>query len=248
MKRQAAMLLSALFAGAAHAGEEVPDIPMVHIAPGSYYMGSNRELGEAPAHKVVINYAFEMGKTEVTQGHWQALMGDNPSVFKKCGADCPVENVSFNDALRFIKQLNLKTGKSYRLPSEAEWEYACRAGHEDDDYCGGNDLDKLGWYNGNSGAETTPVAKKAPNAFGLFDMSGNVWEWVQDYYHEDFSGAPTDGGAWNTPWNEQFGAYRVMRGGSWFSTPQLVSSASRYNLDPNRHSNLLGFRLARTLP
>lgn len=169
-----------------------------------------------------------MGKTEVTQAQWKGVMSENPSSFRKCGDNCPVENVSWTDVKRYIKRLNRKTGQEYRLPSEAEWEYACRAG-SNDTYCGGNDADKLAWTNENSGGETRPVAGKTPNAWGLYDMSGNIWEWVENCYDSSCT-------------------ERVLRGGSWITAPGYARAANRlHNVPAIRISNN-GFRLARTLP
>jgi formylglycine-generating enzyme required for sulfatase activity len=139
-----------------------------------------------------------------------------------------VENVSWIDVKLYIKRLNKKTGQEYRLPSESEWEYACLAGNQTT-YCGGNDVDKVAWTENNSGSETSPVASKKPNAWGLYDMSGNVWEWCEDWYD-----------------NEQ--KYRVLRGGSWFHSPQYARAAFRSSDSPAKRINYYGFRLARTLP
>jgi len=219
---------------------------MVVIPPGSFEMGSNNgEDNEKPVHRVTIGKAFALGKTEVTQGQWKALMGDNPSKYINCGDNCPVEMVNWDDAQAFIRKLNEKTGKQYRLPSEAEWEYACRAGGTHA-YCGSDNMDSIGWYGGlakpagNSGKATNPVAGKQPNAFGLYDMSGNVWEWVEDSYHENYNGAPTDGSAWQGD-----EALRVPRGGSW---SYLQRAAKRGGSQPKYRFGTIGFRLARTLP
>ena len=181
---------------------------MVTVPGGSFEMGSGNG-DELPQHRVTLK-AFALGKYEVTQAQWQAVMGDNPSNFKQCGGNCPVENVSWNDAQAFIQKLNQKTGANYRLPTEAEWEYACKAGQETE-YCGGNNIDEVAWY-GNNSQTTHPVGQKQANAFGLYDMSGNAWEWVQDSYHGKYNGAPTDGTEWLGD-----GAKRVLRGGSWSS-------------------------------
>jgi len=219
---------------------------MVVIPAGSFDMGSNDgDTNEKPVHRVTITKSFAMGKTEVTQGQWKALMGDNPSKSASCGDDCPVEMVSWKDAQAFIQKLNDKTGKQYRLPSEAEWEYACRAGGTHL-YCGGDDPDAISWYGGlatpagNSGKATNPVATKQANAFGLYDMSGNVWEWVEDSYHENYDGAPTDGSAWQGD-----GALHVPRGGSW---SYLQRAVKRGGSEPTYRFGTIGFRLARTLP
>ena len=197
------------------------------------------EMG--PTHRVTLK-SFALGKTEVTQGQWKAIMGNNPSNFTSCGDNCPVEQISWNDAQAFIQKLNAKTGKQYRLPSEAEWEYACRAGGRQA-YCGSDDLDSVAWHDGNSGNRTHPVAEKQANSFGLYDMSGNVWEWVGDSYHADYKGAPTDGSAWQGD-----DANRVLRGGSWIVSPRVGHEAGRNWYEPGSSYYNLGFRLARMLP
>ena len=224
--------------------KDCADCPeMVVIPAGSFEMGSNTgDSDEKPVHTVRIGQPFAIGKTEVTQGQWRALMGNNPSSFSNCGDSCPVEKVSWNDAQEYIKKLNAKTGKTYRLPSEAEWEYACRAGGAHT-YCGSDNLDSVAWYGNNSGSKTHPVAQKQANAFGLYDMSGNVWEWVEDSYHNGYNGAPMDGSVWAGD-----GAKRVLRGGSWFVEPQLARAAIRFRDVPAYRSSGFGFRLARMLP
>jgi formylglycine-generating enzyme required for sulfatase activity len=221
---------------------------MVILPAGSFTMGSSKGGDESPAHSVTLGQPFALGKTEITQGQWKAVMGNNPSSFENCGDTCPVEQVSWNDAKEFIGKLNAKTGKQYRLPSEAEWEYACRAGGQNK-YCGSDNPDSVAWYGfyatpkGNSGKTTNPVATKQANAFGLYDMSGNVWEWVEDSYHANYNGAPTDGSAWQGD-----GAKRVLRGGSWSYDPDGTRSAYRYSGTPAYRYDFIGFRVARTLP
>jgi formylglycine-generating enzyme required for sulfatase activity len=212
---------------------------MVVIRPGSFDMGAPPDT-----HRVAIRHAFALGKFEVTQAEWQAVMGSNPSHFK--GAHLPVEHVNWDDAQAFIRKLNRRTGRHYRLPSEAEWEYACRGGHRADDYCGGNDADQVAWYGalgeggGNSANTTHPVGLKAPNGFGLYDMSGNVWEWMADPWHPGYGGAPADGSVWNGG-----GAKRVIRGGSWLDYPLLAQASYRIWAGTVKRSNDLGFRVAR---
>jgi formylglycine-generating enzyme required for sulfatase activity len=224
---------------------DCPDCPeMVVIPAGSFDMGSNNgDPNEKPVHRVTIGKAFAMGKTEVTQGQWKAIMGNNPSHFDGCGDNCPVENVSRNDAQEFIQRLNSKTGKQYRLPSEAEWEYACRAGGRQE-YCGSDNVDSVAWNDGGIfSGKTHTVATKQANAWGLYDMSGNVWEWVEDSWHDNYNGAPVDGSAWQGD-----GAKRVLRGGSWFMEPQFERAANRFRNEPSNRDNNFGFRLASTLP
>ncbi len=245
-------------------------LEMVRIPAGSFTMGCQEgrdkecDSDEKPAHTVNLN-SFELGKYEITQGHWKAVMGDNPSYFSNCGETCPVENLRWKDIQTFIQKINAKTGKTYRLPSEAEWEYACRAGG-DDEYCGGNNLDVLAWYDGNSGDKTHPVGQKQPNGFGLYDMSGNVLEWVQDCHNSNYNGVPTNGSAWegdrqhyrvvsgdngaptigSAVWVE---SPRVLRGGGSWGSVHYSRAALRVNSDTGAgryRSN--GFRLARTLP
>lgn len=224
---------------------------MVVVPPGSFIMGSDHgHADELPLHRVTIKRAFALGRTEVTQAQWRALMGNNPSEFKNCGDSCPVEKVSWNEVHEFIRKLNAKSGKQYRLPSEAEWEYACRAG-EQHEYCGSSNVERVAWYGayeslaGNSADTTHPVAGRQANAFGLYDMSGNVYEWVEDSYHDSYTGAPSDGSVW-----QDDDAKRVVRGGSWYYFPLFVSASARLWLDPDHRFAIkdVGFRLARTLP
>ena len=160
---------------------------MVRVEGGTFRMGATSEQGgdaerdEKPVHSVKLN-TFYIGKTEVTQALWQAVMGSNPSHFK--GADLPVENVTWYDCQNFIQKLKSLTGQKFRLPTEAEWEFACRGGNKSRGYkySGSNNLGSVAWYNGNSGGKTRPVGTKAPNELGIYDMSGNVWEWCNDWY------------------------------------------------------------------
>jgi formylglycine-generating enzyme required for sulfatase activity len=221
------------------------DMEFVLIQPGEFDMGSPaNELGrydfEGPVHHVTISKAFYLSKYEVTQNQWFEVMEDNPSYFK--GDKLPVENVSWYDVQEFIKKLNKKENTyKYRLPSEAEWEYAARAGTTTQ-YSFGNDDSKLGnyaWYKENSDLKTHPVGKKGANPWGLYDMHGNVWEWVQDELHDTYDSAPVDGSAWE----DGFSANRVNRGGSWFGYAGRCGSASRARSNPgDRHHNL-SFRL-----
>jgi len=218
----------------------------VYIQPGRFTMGSpSNESGrdnDERQHQVTLTKGFYMQTTEVTQGQWQRVMGSNPSWFKNCGDDCPVEEVSWNDAQDFIRRLNQREGTDkYRLPTEAEWEYAARAGSTTR-FCFGNDNGQLGqyaWYDNNSGSKPHSVAQKKPNAWGLYDMHGNVWEWVQDWYGNYPSGSVTD------PTGPSSGSSRVFRGGSWNAGAGDCRSAYRYRSTPGGRSNYLGFRLAR---
>ncbi len=217
------------------------ECPEMAVLPGgSFQMGmAGRQLTE-PVRTVTLP-AFAIGKTEVTQGQWKAVMGSNPSKFQACGDGCPVEQVTWPDAQEFAKRLSTQTGKTYRLPSEAEWEYACRAGQASR-YCGGDDLDKLAWY-GDEYGSTHPVGNKQANAWGLHDMSGNVWEWTQDCMHPNYQGAPTDGSAWQ----ETECKNRVLRGGSWLSGPQYGQVVIRFGFKPDFRASDFGFRVVREL-
>jgi formylglycine-generating enzyme required for sulfatase activity/tRNA A-37 threonylcarbamoyl transferase component Bud32 len=229
------------------------DCPEMVIVPaGSFEMGSNENFtGDAeldkyykPVHTVSIGKPFALGKTEVTQGQWKAVMGSNPSHNAGCGDTCPVENVFWNDAKEFIQKLNAKTGKSYHLPSEAEWEYACRAGGTHA-YCGSDDIDSVAWYDSNSGKKTHAVATKRPNAWGLYDMSGNVAEWTEDCFNGSYSGAPTDG----TVWSSGNCGWRQIRGGSGDGAPHESRAAMRFGIGNQDHrDDSFGFRVARTVP
>jgi formylglycine-generating enzyme required for sulfatase activity len=209
----------------------------VTIPAGEFRMGSeNGDDNEKPVHQVRLSRSFEMGKYEVTQAEWQAVMNNNPSHFK--GEKLPVETVSWAAAQGFIERLNARDdGYVYRLPTEAEWEYACRAGSTGD-YAG--QLDEMGWYDGNAGGKTHPVGQKKPNAWGLYDLHGNVWEWCQDWLDKYPSAAVTDPIGLNT------GSGRVFRGGSWNYTAADCRSANRLGFSPGDGFYYLGFRLVRT--
>lgn len=222
---------------------------LVAIPTGSFTMGAptsepGRLADEGPLHIVIVGTPLALGRTPVTQGQWKAVMGANPSLFWTCGDDCPVEYVSWYDAQEFIARLSSKTGKKYRLPSESEWEYACRAGGQQL-YCGGDNILDVAWHDANSDGRTHPVGRKQPNAFGLYDMSGNVWEWVQDCYHGTYDRAPANGDAWT---GADLCQSRVLRGGSWSSTPRNARAARRVKNTPEVQSSYNGFRVARTLP
>jgi formylglycine-generating enzyme required for sulfatase activity len=210
---------------------------MVLIPAGTFMMGSPDGVGdndEHPQHQVSVQ-SFYMGKYEVTQAQWRAVMGTNPSNFK--GDNLPVENVSWNDATEFCRKLSQMTGREYRLPSEAEWEYACRAGTTGD-YAG--NLDAMAWYFSNSGSQTHPVGQKQPNSFGLYDMHGNVWEQCEDWYHDSYNGAPTDGSAWLSGGDS---SRRVYRGGSWGRYAVGLRSANRNGSGTGYRDDLVGLRV-----
>ena len=234
------------------------------IPPGQFQMGSleeeTRELAkeeyerawfdtEHPRHQVTLTEGYWLFDTPCTQALWEAVMGENPSRFK--GGDRPVEQVSWNDAQDFLKRINGQIpGLALSLPSEAQWEYACRAGTETAIYTGALDilgennapaLDLIAWHGGNSKSETHPVKLKRANPWGLYDMLGNVWEWTQDHWHDNYEGAPTDGSAWLS---DETDALRVLRGGSWLSNARLVRAAYRSHDPPVSRSADFGFRCA----
>jgi len=219
------------------------DDQFVLISPGSFSMGSlTGGEDERPVHTVNITRAFYLQRTEVTQHQWKAVMGSNPSVFSSCGETCPVDGVSWEDVQAFIQALNAANpGKSFRLPTEAEWEYAARAGTAGD-FGGTGVLDQMGWYLGNSASRTQFVALKEPNAWGLFDMHGNVMEWVQDYYSAGYYAvSPAD-----DPTGPATGTLRVFRGGSADRADTFARSADRFSGWPTlRGYSCSGFRLAR---
>ena len=221
----------------------LPGMKFVKIPAGSFQMGSNDGyVNEKPVHHVTIK-SFQMMTTEITKAQWKTVMGNNPSNFQ--GDNLPVDNVSWNNCQEFIKKLNqLDTGKGYRLPTEAEWEYSCRAGSSTKYYTGDSesDLSKVSWYSDNSGNQTHPVGQKAPNAWGLYDMHGNVWEWCEDWYHDSYSGAPADGSALIWP----SGQYRVLRGGFWCGILYVCRSAARGRSIHTLRSEYYGFRLVRS--
>jgi formylglycine-generating enzyme required for sulfatase activity len=291
-------------------------IELVLIPAGNFVMGSpkdekDRDDNEGPQHEVTLGKPFYMGKFEVTQEQYKKLIKENPSHFK--GARNPVENVSWNDAQEFCKKLGQKTGRTVRLPTEAEWEHACRAGSKSrfhpprdpekikpltdelrrrvadliprltsdefdvrdkatkdlivigkgtlpllDQVKTENaevrirltrvktfllepDLDKLAWYDENSDGKSHPVGEKEPNAFGLYDMHGNVWEWVEDDWHDDYINAPTNGQAWKDKPNLNYD--RVLRGGSWTAYDQHCRSSKRGNGVPDLRFPYIGFRV-----
>jgi formylglycine-generating enzyme required for sulfatase activity len=231
----------------------LPDFSFVLISPGTFIMGSpETELGrgedELP-HEVIITRGFFLQTTAVTQGQWKAMMGNNPSRFSHKGDDHPVESVSWYDCQKFIERLNSSSEHIYRLPTEAEWEYACRSGKffscsEGEIlelFCDHDpNLDAVGWYCGNSDRATHPAAQKKPNLWGIYDLHGNVLEWCQDWYGGTYPETPqTD------PTGPITGPGRVIRGGSWFSNAKSCRSAARFYWSPNAKSDFIGFRLVK---
>ena len=221
----------------------ISDIDMVWVEGGSFMMGSKEGLeDEKPVHEVTLN-GFYMCKYEVTQAQWQKVMGNNPSKFSGC-PNCPVEQVSWHDAQVFIKKLNTQTGKSYRLPSEAEWEYAAKGGNKNSfyKYAGSDNIDEVAWHIGNANAKTQPIGTKKANPLGLYDMTGNIWEWCSDWhdgnYYKYSQQTNPDG-----PLN---GVAKVLRGGSFNRDTSYCRLSYRSLATPGirlREGNI-GFRLA----
>ena len=235
-------------------------LEMIAIPGGTFWMGSpaneaERGDNESPQHQVTVP-SFFMGKYPLTQAQYQAIMGKNPAYFK--GNNRPVENVSWDDAVRFCQKLSQRTGKNYRLPSEAEWEYACRAGTKTPFSFGDNITTDLVNYNGNYPYKSAPKGKYReqttdvgtfpptfpPNPFGLYDMHGNVWEWCEDDWHENYIDAPTDGSAWNS----QSGSNtKLLRGGSWYDLARRCRSALRSGDSRGGRYFNFGFRVVSSL-
>ncbi|WP_430015057.1 SUMF1/EgtB/PvdO family nonheme iron enzyme [Microcystis protocystis FBCC-A270] len=219
-------------------------LEMVSLPAGQFLMGSadsdpDARSYEKPQHQVKVN-SFAIGKYPVTQAQYQAVMGKNPSYFKN-NPQNPVEQVSWEDAQAFCQKLSQITGKTYRLPTEAEWEYACRAGTTTRYYFGddANQLGDYAWYDGNSQDKTHPVGQKKPNAWGLYDMSGNVWEWCEDNWHDNYKNAPKDGSAWLIKDNYS----QILRGGSWYYNPNYCRSAYRNSNNRRADDSSNGFRV-----
>ncbi len=217
---------------------------MVFVKGSCFEMGDTFGDGESyekPAHAVCVA-DFYMGEAEVTQAEWQDIMGNNPSYFKGCDT-CPVENVAWNDVQEYIKKVNQKTGRNYRLPTEAEWEYAARSGGKKEKWAGTGAESELGeyaWYGDNSEKKTHPVKQKKSNGLGLYDMSGNVWEWVSDWYNASYyEGSPK-----NNPNGPSSGSEHALRGGSWLDNPKRFRLTSRSWHYPVYRDNRFGFRLA----
>jgi len=220
------------------------DIPMVFVKGGTFQMGSNDNDNEKPIHSVTVN-DFYIGKYEVTQAQWRDVMGSDPSELNFKGCDqCPVERVSWNDIQDFLKKLNQKTVKKYRLPTEAEWEFASKGGTKSKGfkYSGSDNIDEVAWYDGNSDHKTHPVGTKKPNELGIYDMSGNVWEWCSDWYDGNYySSSPS-----KNPTGAASGTYRVYRGGSWDYDAQYCRLTNRNNNYPTYRYDYVGFRVVFT--
>ena len=217
-------------------------IDMIRVEAGTFTMGATTEMkdpwdDEKPTHQVTLTNDYYIGKYEVTQALWQAVMGNNPSNFK--GDNLPVEEVSWNDCQKFISKLNSITGKTFRLPTEAEWEYAARGGKKSRgyQYSGSNNLSDVAWYTDNSGSKTHTVGSKQANELGIYDMSGNVYEWCQDWKGSYSSSSQVN------PTGDNSGSYRVGRGGSWGNTARNCRSSCRNDSTPGSRINDLGLRM-----
>ncbi|NDW08183.1 formylglycine-generating enzyme family protein [Dysgonomonas sp. 520] len=219
-----------------------PQIDMVFVENGSFMMGSidvEAESDENPLYEITLN-DFYISKYEITQAEWKAVMGYNPSYFKN--DNLPVECVSYNDVLKFISKLNAQTGEIYRLPTEAEWEYAARGGNKSKGYkySGSNEINNVAWYVDNSNNGTHPVGTKYPNELGIYDMCGNVYEWCFDWYDS----TSYDGTLTSRFKLEKVYSTRIFRGGSWFSKSQYCRISNRSHNLPDTRNYSLGFRLA----
>ena len=215
---------------------------MIRVEGGTFRMGATEEMDdsygdEKPVHEVTLS-TYYIGETEVTQALWLAVMGSNPSHFK--GDNLPVESVSWKDCQQFITKLNQLTGRTFSLPTEAQWEYAARGGNKSrhTQYSGSKNIGDVAWYSSNSGYETHPVGEKLPNELGLYDMSGNVWEWCSDWYGDYSSGSQRD------PAGPNSGVNRVNLGGCWFNEPRICRSSCRFSHEPSFRNSGLGLRLA----
>ena len=218
-------------------------IEMVKVEGGTFMMGATSEMknpnsNEKPVHQVTLTNDYYMGKYEVTQALWQAVMGSNPSEYK--GDNLPVETVSWNDCQKFISKLNSLTGRMFRLPTEAEWEYAARGGKESRgyQYSGSSNISDVAWYDENSGSKTHPVGTKQANELGIYDMTGNVWEWCSDWYSSYSSSSQTN------PTGSDRGSARVSRGGGWNCNASYCRLSVRFYYTPDFRLDILGLRLA----
>jgi len=230
--------------GAREWRDPLTGMEFVWVPGGSFEMGCRANTDRCDPHSETVRTVrldgYWLGKHEVTQGQWNSIMGNNPSRFKE-GDNYPVEQVSWNDLQEFIRRLNNRSLAKYRLPSEAQWEYACRSGAKQLAFGTGNgrvSSENLN-YNWNNGG-TTPVGRYQANSLGLHDMSGNVWEWVQDKYKKNYGKAGTD-----NPINDRSDVFRVFRGGGWLSGPDYLGCSNRTCYDPAGGVNDLGFRLLR---
>ncbi|MBF0272843.1 MAG: SUMF1/EgtB/PvdO family nonheme iron enzyme [Magnetococcales bacterium] len=215
------------------------NMKFVIVPQGCFQMGSDDSPRTAPKHEVCVDW-FYMSQFEVTQSQWESVMGHNPSSLNACGENCPVNGITWEQVQVFINKLNARGGDKFRLPTEAEWEYACRGGARQR-YCGSDDADLVAWHSGNARGDIHPVGQKAPNGFRLFDMSGNVWEWVTDHYDERYYAISPK----SNPKGSNTGALRIFRGGSIKSSPEFIQPTQRNSGDAKSNFGDLGFRLVR---
>lgn len=254
MIRRNPVLLAATFAvigslPAAQGSDFAASIEMVRVPEGCYAMGNTGyEKHELPVHEVCVD-SFEIGKYEITQAQWKAVMGTNASKFDTCGATCPVDQVSWLQAQEFIRKLNAQGRGGFRLPTEAEWEYACRSGGKQETWPGGVSADQvfdIAWFNkASAGERTHPVGTKKPNGLGIHDMAGNVWEWVQDKFVSPYPVSPKQNPRIETGGEEK----RVMRGGSWAQKVNYVRCGIRSRYEPEFVDAVgrVGFRVVRDM-
>jgi formylglycine-generating enzyme required for sulfatase activity len=220
---------------------QAPTFNMILIEGGTFKMGNDKGYpNEKPVHEVTLN-SFYLSETEVTQDDWEKVMGSNPSVVK--GGDLPVTNVNYDEVIEFITKLNAMTNDSYRLPTEAEWEYAAKGGQKSKGYAvsGSDDPSSVAWFRDNSKKEIKSVRRKKKNELGLYDMSGNVWEWTSDFFDPNFyANSPT-----KNPTGPASGAFRVLRGGSASDAANAMRVSGRFSSFPQVKSGVFGFRLAK---
>lgn len=255
--KYAALAAVLVLTGCADKNAIIDGIEFVYCPPDNFTMGcppgeAGCAASEQPQHEVTFAKGFYISKYEVTQVQWWAVMGTRPSRKNRLclsrTADYPVDSISWDMAQEFMTALNAaRPGTAYRLPTEAEWEYACRAGAATRYYWGddptGAEMPAYAWVPANSDKQTHPVGQLKPNAWGIHDMSGNVWEWVQDYWHNGYAGAPSDGSAWEDPASE----WRVVRGGSWYNE-QGCRSAFHGGIGPEGRYGDYGFRIVYSEP
>lgn len=225
-----------------------PDIEMVFVKGGSFLMGCTKEQQgcddtERPAHKVILD-DFYISKYEVTQAQYKAVMGEKPSFFKGC-KNCPVDGVTWKKAKRFCRKLSKMTGKKYKLPTEAQWEYAARGGQKSKGflYPGSNKVEDVAWLRTNSGFKTHPVGEKLPNELGIYDMAGNVDEWCSDWYGDNYYSKCKKKGIVKNPKGVRRSKIKVLRGGNWFDAHNNCTLFNRSGNGPQTHFAYIGFRI-----
>lgn len=243
LKKSAVFLILILFGSIAFAQFQEPE--MVFVKGGKFRMGSNRGgNNEQPVHEVILS-DFYIGKYEVLQADWYKVIPKDPSDRYFAGCDsCPVERVSWDHVQEFIRELNRLTGQNYRLPTEAEWEYAAKGGtlSRGFKYSGGNSLDSVAWYDANAGNKAHPTGRKKPNELGIYDMSGNIYEWCSDWYSPDYYKISPE----ENPTGPAEGTERIIRGGSWFFDRSGLRVAEREGANPDFRYGYIGFRLCRS--